>query len=499
MADEEASKLVYGEVAPARDSDEFLHLWAGGIREPNDPLLRGRGRDLDFYDQVREDAQVWSTLQQRRDAVASRDWEVTPGDDRPMSKEAAKQLEKELRAIDFDAKVRRMTWGVFYGYAVAEAIWAAGDGKRISIGDIRVRRARRFGFDIDGQLMLRRSFNRAEEVMPSGKFWVMSSGCDTDDEPYGFGLAHLLYWPAYFKRNGLVAWMVALDKFGSPTVKGTYPRDASKEEQEKLLAGLRAIKKDSAFIVPEGMEADYLQAGKSASADFEKFDRRLDAWISKIVLSQTMTTDDGSSKAQGEVHMDVRDEVARSDADLIDGSFTECIADPWRIWNYGDAAATPILCHQMDSPEDQDKAAARDERLGRLGYVPDEKRVLDVYGEGYEKREPIPTAGLVQMGGDSEAPALSDPKDDDALAGFVDRLMADGTTRGAAIDMLSPIVEALDGATSLADVGVALEPLEGGETGVAGMQEALSRAMFAARIGGEAGVPLRDDIEQETL
>jgi len=218
MAGEEASKPVYGEVAPARDSDEFLQLWAGGIREPNDPILRGRGRDLGFYDQVREDAQVWSTLQQRRDAVASRDWEVVPGDDRPMSTEAAAQLEKELKAIDFDAKVRRMSWGVFYGYAVAEVLWSAGEGKRIEIGDIAVRRARRFGFDVDGSLMLRRSFNRAEEIMPPGKFWVMSSGCDTDDEPYGFGLAHLLYWPAYFKRNGLTAWMVALDKFGSPNV-----------------------------------------------------------------------------------------------------------------------------------------------------------------------------------------------------------------------------------------------------------------------------------------
>ncbi len=495
MADEEVSKPLYVEVTPGSDSNEMMTLWSGAIRELNDPILRGRSRNLDFYDQVRQDAQVWSTLQQRRDAVASRDWEVIAGDKRPASVEAAAELEENLRAIDFDSKVRRMLWGVFYGYSVAEVLWTGEGGKRIGIEDIAVRRAKRFGFDIDGNLMLRSTMQRPEEKMPPAKFWVMSSGCDTDDEPYGFGLAHLLYWPAYFKRQGLTAWMVALDKFGSPTAYGKVPRNAGPEERKRLLRGLHKMRKDSSILVEEGSEVGYLQVGKSAGGDFEKFDQRLDGWISKIVLSQTMTTDDGASHAQSSVHMDVRDEVARSDADLIDGSFTEYVADPWRIWNYGDAAATPILRHKMESPEDQDKAAERDERLGNLGYVPNEQRVLNVYGEGYERSAPPQGPTILPP----PPEALSDPPAGDAIDRFVTQLMADGTTRGAAIDMLAPIVEAIEGATSLADMGAALDALEDDDTGVAEMQEALAQALFAARIGGEAGVPLRGDVEQETL
>lgn len=488
------------EIAPARDSDEFIGLWAKGIREPTDPILRGRGGDLRFYDQVRTDAQVWSTFQQRVAAVASRPWEVRPGAEDPASEEAAERLTEELKRLDLDAIFRRMHWGVFYGYSVAEIMWGA-EGGRWTFDAIRVRRARRFGFDVDGNLMIRAALNRSEERMPEGKFWVMTTSADTEDEPYGLGLAHLLYWPAYFKRAGMKSWMIALDKYASPTAKGTFPPGTTAEDQAKLLAGLRAIRQDSALIHPEGMEVEYLQTAKSASLDYQAFDRRMDAWIAKIVLSQTMTTDDGSSRSQSEVHMEVRDEVAVADADLLCGSFNRGPARWWTAWNFGERAAPPQLVRIIEDEEDQDAAADRDVKLLQVGWRPTAERIERVYGADYEPvpppATPPPPPGSTGEE-EEETPELADAEEPDAVAAFAEALLAAGATENAVADLLAPILEAAEGAGSYEAYREALGALSLADAPLAPLRELMAQAMFAARLGGEVGADLREGVESET-
>lgn len=494
MTDEIPAKPETAEIAVARDSDENIGTWASGLREANDPILRGRGGDLKFYDHVRSDAQVWATMQQRRDAVVARDWEVRPGDeDNGASVAAAERLKEELTALDWDSKTRRMHWGIFYGYGVAECMWDTSAGQ-VAFADLRVRRARRFGFDVDGKLMLRPVIGRSETLMPDAKFWVLTSGVDTDDEPYGLGLAHLCYWPCYFKRAGIKSWMIALDKYASPTSYGKFPAGTTIDDQTKLLKGLRAIKQDSALVVPDGMDIGYLQATKSGAIEFDAFDRRMDAWISKIILSQTMTTDDGSSRSQSETHMDVRNEVTASDADLICGSFNRGPARWWTHWNFGEGVEPPQVVRIMEDEEDLDQASERDERLTKMGYRPSPEKVTDTYGPGYE---PVSQA---TDGGTSEIPPeLSEEAEPDAITRFVDDLVSAGTAPEAAADMLAPIVEALDNAETFEAATAALDGLSLSGQQLEPLRDLLTQAAFATRVGGEVGAGLRDGIEMETL
>ncbi|MEM7507638.1 MAG: DUF935 family protein [Pseudomonadota bacterium] len=498
---------VLQEIAAARDTDEFILQWANAIREPHDPVLKGRGGDLKLYDHVRMDGQVWSTMQQRRDAVVSKPWEVEPGAEDGPSEEAAERLKEELEALDWNAITRRMHWGIFYGYGVAECMWGSENG-RISFDGIRVRRARRFGFNIDGELMLRAVQGRREELMPDAKFWVMTTGSDTSDEPYGLGLAHLLYWPVYFKRQAIKSWLIALDKYASPTAKGVFPPGTPLEDQDKLLAVLRAIRQDSAFIVPEGVEVEYLQTSKAAGGDFKEIDGRLDAWISKVVLSQTMTTDDGASLSQSEVHENVADKVAISDAELLDGSFNNGPAEWWTWWNFGDRATPPKIKRIMEDQEDLDTTAERDEKLARAGWRRTQSSMDETYGEGYEFKPTMPTAmvpGAPGAGGTpgevtNEAPDPEEMAEEepDAVTAFVDSLISSGAAPTAAADLLAPIVDAADGAGSFEELRAAIDGIELSDDALEPLREHLAQAAFAARIGGEVGAALRDDVEVET-
>lgn len=486
-----ADKPEFNEAAPARDGDDFMQLFAAGIREAEDPILSGGGssRDLRLFDHVRSDPQIWSTLQQRRDAVVSIPWEVAAGDeDDPRSVDAADELREQLNALDFDTRCRRMLWAVFYGYGVAEIMWEI-RGNQFAFGAIKVRKARRFGFDVDGRLMLRRTAKRNEEAMPDRKFWVMATGADTDDEPYGLGLGHLLYWPAYFKRHGLKAWMKALNKYATPTAVGKYPTGTPEKDIKTLLHSLAAMANDSAIVIPEGMTAELLQAAKSAGMDYRAFHEFMEGMVAKIVLSQTMTTDDGSSRAQAETHMDVRDEVADADSALLCGSFNEGPVTWWTEWNYGADVAPPLVRREKIEQEDADAAATRDESLSRIGWHPTPERVQQVYGAGYVYRKP----GKTTSEGD-DPPALA-AGESDALEDFADALVKAGAMRTAANDLLAPIAEAIDAAGSLEDMRAALDDL--GEGDLQPMQNALAEAMFAARIGGEVGAALHDDVALE--
>ncbi|MEB4492751.1 DUF935 family protein, partial [Pasteurella multocida] len=75
------------------------------------------------------------------------------------------------------------------------------------------------------------------------------TGSDHDDEPYGIGLAHWLYWASLFKRNGVKFWLIFLEKFGMPTALGRYSKNASPTDQDKLLEAIYSIQSDSGIIV----------------------------------------------------------------------------------------------------------------------------------------------------------------------------------------------------------------------------------------------------------
>ncbi|MFX5157705.1 DUF935 family protein, partial [Acinetobacter baumannii] len=74
-------------------------------------------------------------------------------------------------------------------------------------------------------------------------------------------------------------------------------------------------------IIPKGMEIELLEAARSGTGDYKTLHDTMDETIAKAILGQTMTTDNGSSKSQAEVHMEVRQDIVKADADLICESF----------------------------------------------------------------------------------------------------------------------------------------------------------------------------------
>lgn len=377
------------EIATTREGRDITRPFVSGLQQPRDPRLLG-AVDWGVYERIHQDDQVFSTFQQRRTAVVSRSWSVLPGDDAdPRSVEAADRLGKTLDRIGWDRITDKMLFARFNGYAVAEIIWEARDGL-IDFGRITVRHARRFRYNDAGELRLLTRNMSAGELLPDRKFWTLAMGGSDDDELYGRGLAEWLYWPTLFKRNGLRFWNTFLDKFGTPTAKGTYRPGTPRGDIEKLLGALQAIATDSGIVVPEGVAIELLQAARSGTADFAKMCEYMDGAIAKIVLSQTMTTDNGASLSQSQTHAGVKLEVIKSDADLQCGSFNEGPSRWWTDINYGPDVASPIVMRDCSEEEDAKAQADTDQILKGLGWVRTEESFQDTYGDGYERAAPSP-------------------------------------------------------------------------------------------------------------
>lgn len=380
---------LFREVASTGDGRDITRAYWSSMEllTPQDTVLQDKGGDYTVYEEVLRDDQVASTLQQRRLAVTSAEWGVTPGGDDRQSRRAADQLRSILEQIGWDSITEKMLYGVFFGYAVAECLWER-SGSEIILSAIKVRKQRRFAFDEGGQLRLLLRDNPKGELLPQRKFWHFCTGSDHDDEPYGLGLAHWLYWPVYFKRNGIKLWLIFMDKFGMPTAKGIYPANASEEEKRRLLSALRAIQNDSGIIVPEGMQIELIEAARGGQVHYEEFVDRMNAAISKVVLSQTLTTDAAGGRYKSEVQKSVRNEVVRADADLVCDSFNRTVARWLTEWNYP-GAQVPRVWRLVREESDLFPRAQRDKILFDMGFKPTLEYVRGTYGGHWTEVVPL--------------------------------------------------------------------------------------------------------------
>lgn len=359
------------------------------VLAPTDSIIQTKGGgigQLAIYKELLRDDQVRSTLQQRRTAVVSKEWVVEPGAKDARAEEAAEALREDLKAIRWDDITDKALFSVFYGWGIGEVMWAPGPD-RVRIADVKVRERSRFRFGHSGALYLLRNGGTLEE-MPDRKFWTINAGSDNHDDPYGLGLAHSIYWPVFFKRNGVKFWLVFLERFGQPTTKATVP--AGLMDDPKTLAEARkvldSIATDSGVIIPDNLLIDLIEATRTGTADYATMCGYMDKAIAKVVLSQTASTEGTPGKlGADDTQKSVRDDVVKADADLVCESFNRSVVRWWMEWNF-DGVAAPRVYRKTESPADMNTRADRDMRLHEMGFDPDEAYIKATYGEGWRRR-----------------------------------------------------------------------------------------------------------------
>lgn len=390
MNDAASKKDLFNEIATTGKTIGLSYSPDGVIPPWQFGILKSLGSNLEIFETVLSDTQVQSTLTQRRLALISKEWNVRPGDETPASEAAAEFMREQLEAIAWDDINDKMHYGIFHGFSVAELIYKR-DGRRIMVDEVKVRKRTRFRFDLEGRLRLLTRTNALHgEIMPPAKFWTFATGGDSHENPYGIGLAHWLYWPVIFKNRGMKFWSIFLDKFAMPTALATHEFGQDKARINALVSALDAISTDAGIAVPKGVEVTLLEAARSGTTDYSTFCEYMDSSISKVVVGQTMTSDDGSSRSQAEVHNEVREDIVKADADLICESWNRGPGRWLTAWNFP-GAKPPLVWRDVEPSEDLDAKATRDKTIVDMGFRPTLDYITETYGEGWTERQQSPT------------------------------------------------------------------------------------------------------------
>lgn len=482
---------TFGEISADRGvgvGDRFVDE----IAVSRDEVLTTHGKgDLVLYERLMRDDQVMPTFARRRISVVAREMKVDPGGDQPIDKEAADFMVAQFKRVSWDRTTYKMLAGLMHGYGVGECMFsleenpAGGKTGRVLLDAIKVRRAQRFVFDGAGRLRLVRE--GTPELMPPQKFWTFTAGAEDDDDFYGRGLGHWLYWPVWFKRNVIKFWTLFLERFSAPTPVATAPAGATKAETDKLLTFLDALIQGGKIVIPKGVELELLQSTKDSGGDYDKFIARTDGQIAKIILTQTMTTDaanTGLGSTQGEVQERGETMLVKGDSDLLTESFMQGPATWLTQWNFP-GAKTPIIYRDFSASQDLTGRATRDKLIFDMGFGPTDEYIAETYGDGYERIQ-APAAGPPMLG-----PAFAEPPRD-ASEAIQDLVGGDGWRKVMGPEV-ARIESMLAGARSLDDVRDRLGELALADP--AQLVDGLSRVMFAAHVQGQVAAEDTDDTD----
>lgn len=137
-----------------------------------------------------------------------------------------------------------------------------------------------------------------------------------------------------FKKYSINHWSRYQDVFGIP------PRTATTNSRDdalwdKLEQQLKEMGNSMSAILPDGTD---FQVHEMTNSDpynvFLKGAEYTDSQNSKAILGQTMTTDDGSSRSQSEVHERVKNEVNKADILMAEQVWNDDIFPLLISWGY---------------------------------------------------------------------------------------------------------------------------------------------------------------------
>lgn len=270
--------------------------------------------------------------------------------------------------------------GLGKGYAVVEIVWDV-EGRQWRPERFEHHDPRLFQFDRETRKELRKrvqsDFNgaRLEPFKFIRHIPKLKSGI-----PARNGLARLALWVFLLKTYSLKDWAAFLEVHGMPLRLGKYGQGASEADKRVLLNAVRNLGSDAAAIVPSGMEIEFVETKGFSEKPFEGFAMYLDKALSKAIIGQTMTADEGGSLAQARVHDNVRIDIKKADAKQLNGTLARDLVRPFIDLNFGPRDRYPQLVIQVAEQEDIKTLSDALAKLVPLGLTIQTSEIRDRLG-----------------------------------------------------------------------------------------------------------------------
>jgi hypothetical protein len=209
--------------------------------------------------------------------------------------------------------------------------------------------------------------------------WILQLGDSRD-----LGLLHKAVPHVLWKKNSMQAWSEYCERFALPI--RTVNMDLNDEDRVEVENMLKNMGRSAYAILPPGQDTFKLHQPQTFNENvFAGLIDNPNKEMSKLVLGQTMTTEDGSSKAQGEVHERVSDKYT-----LADKAYVRNLV-MWELWDRMLLHGYPLAGYEFkwDESENLGKKEQWDIVQGIMqysGYRVPAKYIIDTFGVDVEEK-----------------------------------------------------------------------------------------------------------------
>lgn len=355
----------------------------GRLRAIMQAAAQGDARDyLTLAEEMEEkDPHYSAVLGTRKRAVSGLSIAVEAASNSPRDEEIADAVRQLVDAPEFGDMLDDLLDAIGKGYSVVEPLWEYRKGQ-LWPRSYEHRDPRWFQFDREtGKRLQLMTVSGTTEELPPNRLLIhtprLKSGL-----PIRGGVARLVAVAFMCKAFAQKDWMRYAELFGMPLRIGRYGPGAKPDDIAVLRRAVAQLAADAAAILPEGMKIDFQEIANAAGGAelFEKLAEWLDKQISKAVLGQTMTTDDGSSQSQANVHNEVRKDILKADAKQLAATVNRDLVRVFVDLNYGEQEDYPKVVLQVTEPEDLKALADALAPFIDRGLLVDSATILDKFG-----------------------------------------------------------------------------------------------------------------------
>ncbi len=294
-------------VTSVRMASQDISNWKNAIDSARSEVLPRRRLLLDLYDIIKLDGHLEAVMEKRNKSVVNKRIQFIKKSD--PSTEDEWITENILQAPWFYDLREYAGEEVPFGFSLIELV--PDKGYITSVVNVMRQNV------MPEYLFLAKDFSQLTPDPKAGWFFEQDESVSDyllfcgKKKSYGKLMTAAQY--VIYKRGGFGDWAQFAEIFGMPFRDAEYdPYDET--TRTKLETALSTAGGAGWMIRPKGTSLTLHDANQSGKAEvFDLLIDRCNSEISKIFLGQTMTTDDGASRSQGQIHKAVEEEILVGD------------------------------------------------------------------------------------------------------------------------------------------------------------------------------------------
>ncbi|MDR2733381.1 MAG: DUF935 domain-containing protein [Spirochaetota bacterium] len=372
--DEQANAVPYTNRHPWGDFSLLQSLTPERLAEILNDVKRGEcpAEYLELAQDIElKDLHYRSVLSTRKDAITGLEIKVIPAGEEQRDMELAEAVNRDIvQSTKLYALIRDMLDALAKGFSVCEIIWDT-NTPPWKPRAYKFRDPRWFQYDKETgkTLMLRTPLGNELEPLRQFRFVVHEPHLISGNQILaGLALPALYYW--MLKTYDVTSWAAFIDRYGYPIRIGKYGKKATEQDRATLKRAVAAIGQDFGAVIPESAVLEIIEAQHTSetSGVYAALADWVDKQISKLVLGQTMTTDEGSSRSQSETHEKVRDDIADSDIQQVLETLHTALTIPYINLNFGVQENYPRIDLFKPDEKNVEQIISAIEKLGPQGF-----------------------------------------------------------------------------------------------------------------------------------